>query len=250
LNIKKELDGEIAKIRALLGTAAGNPFIENLQIRINSAATLEALSRLQHLLMELEQNGIVDSADLKNLYMIYNQRMNLLYEKYGYAPEKPRDGAGPGWSIERALFERQGIHLIVDGHNVLFGLPDLFRDFYEDGIPSSQAREKLLGLVDDILKDSPSCASVFFDGTVASERSFSRNVKEIYSGGGDPQVRNRADRAILDYLMVALGGEKQMPVIVVSNDLELQNLVLEKGAKVMPLMQFYAMISEFHAEHP
>jgi len=63
-------------------------------------------------------------------------------------------------------------------------------------------------------------------------------------------VRNRADRAILDYLMVALGGEKQMPVIVVSNDLELQNLVLEKGAKVMPLMQFYAMISEFHAEHP
>ncbi len=247
LTIKKELDGEIEKIRTLLGTANGNAFIENIKIRINSAPTSEALAQIQELLIELEQNDILSSVDLKDLYMVYNRRMELLYERYSSAAEEPSWDADPGWTIKNALHEKQKVHLVVDGHNVIFGLTDLFVDFYEEGIPSARAREKLLELLDGILTDSHSCASVFFDGSVASERSFSQNVKEIYSGGGAAQVRNRADEAILDYLIALAAGGEKIPVIVVSNDMELQKQAREKGAKIMPLMQFSALLFEFYA---
>lgn len=248
LEIKNEIDREITKIRDLLGAPEkSNPFLDNLKIKINSASASQDLSRLQNLLFDLEQIGIIGITDLKDLYGIYNRRMDLLYEKYAVSPEEVKGSSDPGWTIRKALNERQEFHLVVDGHNVLFGLADLFSDYYEDGVPSVKAREKLLQLLEGMLRDSPSRATVFFDGSVASERSFSLNVKEIYSGGGGPQVRNRADQAILDYLTVVVGGKKRGPAIVVSNDLELQKLVREKGAQVMPLMQFDALVSEFYA---
>jgi len=239
-----ELEEEINRIKKILGISEPtNQILLNLQAKINGAASLNELNLIKELLFDLTKFCVVGSHDLSLLYTIYHRRMESLYDKYGYHQMRQEGVTDPGWLVKNMIGSNQDFHLILDGYNILFGLGDLFDEYYENNTPAFKARHRLLEMVDDMLAESSCMASVFFDGERSAERSFSSRVKEVFSGGGDTKVKNRADKAIVDYLDAIGTKENGLPVIVVTNDVELQGLARERGARVMPVPQFSLFLS-------
>lgn len=244
-NLASDLDREIAGLQKLLGDKAPVcPWLAKLEALINQASRQTEFADIRLLLAQLESAGLLDE-NSRTLYGLYQQRLERFYDKYS-----PRAGADsrdiePVGLIKQWLGVKDDFILVVDGYNLLFNLPEFFGlDYKEGDRPGHAARSRLLELLDRLLQGSGCRAEVFFDGEQASQENFSRQVRMHFSGGGSSEVRNRADKAIVDYLSIPLPG-KAIKKIVISDDRELQGLVSKENAMVMHLSQFAAILDEF-----
>jgi hypothetical protein len=97
-----------------------------------------------------------------------------------------------------ACFANKPTLLLLDGHNILFGLPDLFAAEYENDHPGKKARQKLTGIVEKLVSQRPNIAAkICFDGPSAEVMRVRSNLEIHFSGGNG---RDRADELIVSRL--------------------------------------------------
>jgi len=237
-----ELSQEIGRIARLLEeTSPENPLLVKLKGAISRTPSMDELSEVWDLVCRLKEAGAIDEEEKGLLDEVCEERQTQLYDLA--VPETDQGRGRPG--IMRLIGMEHPFHLILDGHNIMLDPQGLAFRLSEGGGAGTEERGRLLQLVDSMLAGSQCQASVFFDGRHATSRSYSSRVKEIFSGGGGAHIKNRADEAIVSYITALnQGAGEPMPIIVVSNDRELQGLARSRGARVMPL-KLFVRLAEF-----
>jgi hypothetical protein len=147
--------------------------------------------------------------------------------------------ASPAGLLRRALDGRDAVILLIDGHNVLFGLQGRYLPPQGAAAYTAATRTKL---VDDIVRlaaPSPACrAWVVFDGPTRTESTPARNVRVTYSGG---EGEHRADAALIDNIrFFRAGGD--FPILLVSNDNDLIREARRLGASTLSAREFGAFL--------
>jgi hypothetical protein len=239
----KELEREIENTREILGdTRELSPFASGLLSRINEAGTLADLEALQGLLNELTDQQALDGRQLRTLYTACHNRLARMYEAFTPKVTRKKHPRGPAWRFRQALRANEAFIWTLDGHNVLFGLDDLFGYDPETGAPGQKARDALVTAMKAFVDEAPKCeVTVFFDSPEHGEHRASKNVKVIFSGG---EGEHRADRAILSYLEYVCREMSAMPRVLVTNDRDLARQARELNTDIMRLEEFAALLQE------
>lgn len=238
-----ELQAEISRLARLLDEQRPEtPVSKRLAALIGQADNQGALARVKALMHELMECGCLSPEEGRTLYQAYHACLGRLFDRFSPAPLPVTPESDPALIVSRGVSGEGRFHWLLDGYNILFGLPEFFAEGFEEGRPTARARQQLLEMVDRHLAGSASLAEVFFDGAERHQENFSPRVRVIYSGGGQSTVRNRADQAILDWI------ESQPPTtdlatIVVTNDRELMSRCQALAVRVMPLLQFAALLA-------
>lgn len=238
-----ELGAEASRIEELLAERGPmTPVTTRLAALIRQADNQGTLARIKRLLHDLEGCGCLTPLESQALYRDYHDGLGRLFDRFAPSPLTATRESDPALAVTRGVAGEGRFLWLLDGYNILFGLPELFAQDFAEGRPTARAREHLLTLVERRLAGSESLAEVFFDGEVSHQENFSPRVRVIYSGGGGTRVRNRADQAIIDWLesqpaLIELGP------IVVTNDRELAARCRALQVRVMPLPQFAALLT-------
>ncbi|NOX25407.1 MAG: hypothetical protein GXP59_04720 [Deltaproteobacteria bacterium] len=235
--VARELAGEIDRIKNLLGEPLPKEWRLNLEAKINQAQNLTEFNKIHKLLAQLAAMDLLNN-EAPRLHKLYHDGLARLYEKYS-----PRSAADGPVQLICAWHGITGpFVLVVDGYNVILGLAEIFSGDYEDGgRPGAAARRHLLQIIDKLLHNSKCLAEVFFDGEEADRENFSHCVRVIFSGGGNRDVANRADTAIIDYLS-SLPVNMDATRIIITDDRDLQTKAHRHQGKIMPLAQFASLI--------
>lgn len=245
-SLAKELGSEIDRLGKLLDLHhEETPLSSAMRIRINEASSREEMAKIRRVIYDIETIKVIRDDELKGLYRHYHNKLERMYDKYAPQTKEDRETDDPAWMLKKAVSSNRELLLILDGHNVLFNLPDIFGKYFEKGIPGQNAREKLVKTLVSCLRDSPNCkAKIFFDGPEHSETARSGNVMEIYSGGGEKSNPDRADLAIIDYLDRCCEKKPGRPKIVVTDDADLGKKAAELGTAIIPVQQFDVLLDE------
>lgn len=203
----KALEGRISKINEVLGINPSEPVrasnnLLSIETAIVQADSLEKLSALRQRLIASEPLGLLNDEELDQAYYLLGQATSIAYA---------RVGVGRGWSVGRedlvdlplyalqaSLSQGDQCVLVVDGHNVLWKVPTLFRTEFEHGQPGAKARKALEKALLGLSKRYPSLnVELWFDSNDPEDRTIAENFRVHFSGGTGA---NRADLQILAYL--------------------------------------------------
>lgn len=242
-----ELTGEIGRIEALLspGPAAESPLEESLRARIE-AAEENALPALRRHFSSLAALGVLTEEARERLKAAFQRRVAAIDALGAAAPAKEGEGgrpAGPGPSPEAlllggALEGRLPLILLLDGHNVLFGLPARYSPPRGQSRTDAEKRECVARDVARLLAPNPAVrAWIVFDGKTQSDRRAAPNVRVSYSGG---EGEHRADKALLDNIRFFQTADPETALLLVSNDRDLCARARRLGAKTMGVLELGA----------
>ena len=235
-----DLDAEIRSLKALLGQDdAVTPLEAALAARIHSAADneLPALRELPNLMASL---NVLDDAALARLRQAFQRR--LAAAQSACVPPDPcteakKDAAG---LLGRALAGHLPAILLLDGHNVLFGLPARYNPPRGGSLSDAEKRKKLTEDVVRLVAPNPAVrAWVVFDGPTRNDAQAAANVRVTYSGG---EGEHRADGVILDNLRFFKSTSPETAVLLVSNDGELCGAARRLGAQCVAVLDFGAFL--------
>lgn len=202
--LQQELQRKLHTLEQQLGlsTAPASPRnanLERLRDTIAQAHTLEQLSDIRQALTQAEPLGLLDPDERTQAFGWLADAASRCYAREGICRVATQDRDGlrhlPLHAMQATLGLGHPATLVVDGHNVLFTLPTLFRAYFEGGVPGSQARQALEQRLARLAQRHPRLQiQLWFDGEVASDRTISANLRVAFSGGSG---RNRADQQIL-----------------------------------------------------
>lgn len=251
LPLSTRLGEEIEEITRRLGTGPGenkaSPLGE-LAARLNEAESGEALAHLHDLVASLEEARALTASQARELYQVHERVMTRLYEAHPESRPVAEDQS-PSWVLRCALDGMpapggQGLLVLLDGHNLLYGLPHLFGPHYDpDGHPRRRAREALVESLRGLVRER--CLAefrVFLDSAERSEVDHGPHLKEIFSGGGEGD--QRADQAMLRYLEFHRLEFPDTPSLLVTDDRELTARARELGARSLRLQHFATLLGE------
>lgn len=211
-----DLAAEIRSLTHLLDPdAAATPLEEALLTRIHAAQEND-LPRLRDMPDLFASLRVLDDAALARLRHAFQKRLAAV--QAAGVPLDPRmeDRQNAVTQLGRALAGQAPAILLVDGHNVLFGLPTRYAPTRGTSLPEAEKRKRLTDDIVRITGPSPSVrAWVVFDGPTRNDAQASPNVRVTYSGG---EGEHRADGVILDNLRFFKASSPDIPVILVSND--------------------------------
>jgi predicted RNA-binding protein with PIN domain len=204
--------------RAALSTAAGAkdnsalqdpiPAIAALHQAIAAAPTLDALATLRHQLQAAEPLGLMTPQALADIHARMHDAASRLYDRASLHGRGTLEGAPgaddksttaeadlslfPLQALQRTLAQGGGATLVVDGHNVLYQLPGLFRPVMHD---HSLARRTLADRLLALAGRHPTLRiELWFDGPGQDTQTLNDQVRLHFSGGTGS---DRADRAIV-----------------------------------------------------
>jgi len=141
--------------------------------------------------------------------------------------------------LKHALSGKSAAVLLIDGHNVLFGLQGRYMPPQGAAVPTAAARDRLVQDIVRLTGDRPTCrAWIVFDGPSRSESTAASNVRVTYSGG---EGEHRADTALLDNVRF-FKGTSGIPVILVSNDMSLCTETRRLGASTLSAADLAAFL--------
>jgi hypothetical protein len=121
-------------------------------------------------------------------------------------------------------------HLLIDGHNVLFGCSPLFGHYKAPEFPGSAHRQQLIEAGLALSQSFPHLhIQLWFDGLAYAESHPTDRFRVLYSGG---EGRGRADREIISSLarLKAAGGQ---PRGLVTADKALSRKARKLGALIL-----------------
>ncbi len=219
---------------------------ERLQAAVETRLAIEAsawltparaeLQTMRTAVEQLTSLGAFDAETMARLGATLAQRLREAYANL-LPPASAVDthDASPAGLLRRALDGRDAVILLIDGHNVLFGLQGRYLPPQGAAAYTAATRTKL---VDDIVRlaaPSPACrAWVVFDGPTRTESTPARNVRVTYSGG---EGEHRADAALIDNIrFFRAGGD--FPILLVSNDNDLIREARRLGASTLSAREF------------
>jgi hypothetical protein len=239
--LRVELDMEIARLRQLLQIdEPPSECVQSLKSKIAEAASLDDLVEFKHQLDQLDEWKILPIADLRALHVYLEERTMLQHDKVVLTvTTEPLPPRSPVHRIRKAIADNSNILWFLDGHNVLFGLPDLFGTLDDNGNHTEDSRKKLSDFLVQLVVNAPNCRiELFFDSPQHRVIQTSPNVSVIYSGGeGD----HKADNAICDALERHCAESQNRDFVLTTDDKELQKRAGRLCAEIMNTHQFYIL---------
>lgn len=236
----KALEKRISQINEALGINPSEPVrasnnLLSIETAIGQADSLEKLSALRQRLIASEPLGLLNDEELDQAYYLLGQATSIAYA---------RVGVGRGWSVGRedlvdlplyalqaSLSHGDQCVLAVDGHNVLWKVPTLFRAEFEHGQPGAKARKALEKALLGLSKRYKSLSvELWFDSNDAEDRTIAENFRVHFSGG---RGANRADLQILAYLShMEISGGGQIRAVATA-DMDIATSAQASGAFVI-----------------
>jgi len=231
------IDLEIENVDRLLGRKerpALSSIATELSREINLSTSLEMLSEIRSRVIKAKDTNALPSTESKSLFDLIHQKTDQFYcaasIERGLSGDIESLAALPKNHFMALMLDRLNCRLIVDGHNLLFRLKDLFHKFYEKDAPKAIARaelaKRLLTMIDEFQSVR---VDAWFDGPELTNETLHENLRVHFSGGsGD----NRADDSIVSFLR-ALKPEDLFVTFVVTDDRGLRERCTAVGAKVL-----------------
>ncbi len=236
----QDIERHIAQIEATLGQAcalaahAVRPPHE-LVSRLQQARTLDDIADLRTALQASATLGLLGSGEMQSAYQVIDEATSRLYLQAcagrAWQADTRQLRALPLRALQAQLAGQQDCAILVDGHNVLYGLPEVFGAHYENGHPGSRARQHLISRLEALSQRHPMLAvDLWFDGEAATDETLGRNFRVRYSGG---KGANRADAQIVAHLHYLAGATPNPVRAVVTADRELAMAAEGCGALVI-----------------
>lgn len=201
------LEARIQQIDGVLGEGTGSPptqspALARFELALAEAGSLDEVAALRQRLIASEPLGLLNDGELDEAFRLLGSASSRMYA---------RAGVGRGWTVGRddlsglplyamqaTLAQGRPATLVVDGHNVLWKVPTLFRPHYEQDQPGGRARRALQDALQVLAGRHPNLTiHLWFDGAVMEDRVLAPNLRVHFSGGVGA---NRADRQMLAYL--------------------------------------------------
>lgn len=240
----KRIEERVAGLRARLGCPAvadSDGLADSLERQIASAPTFARLAQARETLNSLASLDLMTEETQRRLHESIRCSASRLYAQtsmqHRWHPE-PSAGAEfagltgvPLYALQAWLSSGKACTLVIDGHNVIFGLHDLFQDGEEPGAPGIRARMRLEQMLIGLGQKYPSLTiHLWFDGASLTDRTASENLRIHFSGGQGP---DRADDRIAAYVRYLRETTPARTRAVVTADRDLAGRVQEDGAMVM-----------------
>ncbi len=233
-----EVEAEIGRLERLLGVAARAPeVVSRLLAGVNAAGTWEEVRTLSQVVDQMSEAGLLGGPEARTVY-------NAVQRKFSLLQERTRSFEGDnGWSLRDTLFRNKPALLLLDGHNILFSLQDVFGADYENGYPGPLARQRLTRIVERLVQNRSNLrVRLCFDGPDARSVQVSSNVSVEYSGGTG---RDRADEMIVSRLLFKDLQTLDQKVFVVTDDRRIRHAILQSGAKFVRTDLFAVLLADF-----
>ena len=236
--VERELAAETARLRQTLDVASEEDPIERALIDRIHAAHDNALPELRTLPDKLAAAGLLPNDALSRVRSAFQKRLSAI-ESIGVPPDPETEEKKKSISIlGRALAGQMPVILMVDGHNVLFGLPTRYNPPRGGSISETGKRNRLVSDIARVMAPNPaSRAWVVFDGATRSDSQAAPNVRVTYSGGTG---EHRADGVLLDNIRFFKRADPGMTVLLVSNDTDLCKTAVRLGAQTIPVLELGA----------
>lgn len=238
-NARQEIEAEIDRIRGVL--ESGRPEAElarKFLAQINASGDRSELRGFSQLVQDLARLNLLGAPDRRKLYDGLQRKFSLLDER-----DKVTDGrtGDSGWSLRNAIYRNFDTIIMFDGHNILFGLEDIFAPDYEEGVPKQRARQRLVRMVQCLVESRPKVnALICFDGPSGSLQNVAPNLRVEFSGGNG---EHRADQLIIANLQGKTAPNRK--VFVVSDDLAVQREATKNQAIPVPIDLWAVLLADF-----
>ena len=238
--VEAELVAEIRSLKKLLSPdAAATPLEEALAARIHAAQDND-LPRLRDLPDLIATLNILDDAALTRLRQTFQKRLAAAQAVGTPLDPHTEERQNAASLLGRALAGKIPAILLVDGHNVLFGLPARYNPPRGGALSDAEKRKKLTDDVVRLTAPNPAVrAWIVFDGPTRSDTQAAANVRVTYSGGTG---EHRADGVILDNLRFFKSTSPDTAVLLVSNDGDLCLAARRLGAQDVAVLDFGAFL--------
>lgn len=241
-SIAAALEREIGHLGRQIGLT-GDPATSTgsaILARINAALSLDELSAVRRFIQQAATYELLRREELHRLYRATNDKAGQLYDTIQLPGEdRPVPPATTYFHPLHAVAQGQPFTLLIDGHNVLFLLEDLFGRWFEKGIPGRKARVEFANSLLPIFDKPGADVMLFFDGNDPTEQSLSDHVRVFYSGGtGD----HRADNAILEHIAFSLQSSASTPICLVTKDGDFARQAGAKGVTIMDPEEFATLL--------
>ena len=239
VRMEAELSREIERLGALLNRGEGRVALEMLLAARMATAAPDELQNMHGLLQQLSALGVCEMQASVRLSGALENRLRVARAIALPANDVDEDDDTPTGILRRALGGKTPAILLIDGHNVLFGLQGRYFAPQGAAVPTSVSRTRLVDDVVRLTADRPTCrAWIVFDGPTHSESTPSANVRVAYSGG---EGEHRADAALLDNIRFFRAGD-EISVLLVTNDNDLSASARRLGALTLSALDFCAFL--------
>lgn len=164
-----------------------------------------------------------------------------LYDEYRYTGSSAApQTVAPLSQLHKVFIRDEPIRLLIDGHNVLFRLDDIFGRTFKNGAPGASARNELIERVARLCANKNNVeVHLHFDGPNGKVRTVSEQVRVTYSGG---EGEHRADKAILQDLRFHRGAGSAIPCYLVTDDRGLSGEAEQDGVIVVRADEFAVLL--------
>lgn len=236
----KALDTRIGQIDLALGedqdgVSRKRLGLAGLETAFARADSLDSVSALRKILLSLESLEILGDKELEHAYALLSTASSKVYAQAGASRDwsvgKEHLSGLPLYAMQACLSRAEACTLVVDGHNVLWKTPSLFRAHFERGLPGQLARRALEEALLNLAARYPTLTiHLWFDSDVMEDHSLAENLRVHFSGGNGT---NRADRQMVSYLSHMSVQSRHVVRTAVTADAEVANTAIDLGAMVM-----------------
>lgn len=240
----KAVDGaivkEVERLKALIEPdAAATPLEQAVATRVNSADENE-LPQLRGVPDLLRSLAVIDDVALGRLKRAFQKRLAAV-QALGVPPDKEAEEQKEHVSLlGQALAGGAPAVLLIDGHNMLFGLPTRYAPERGKALNDAAKRDRLIADIVRITAPNPAVrAWIVFDGPTRSDTQAAPNVRVTYSGG---KGEHRADGVIIDNLRFFKTSAPETCVLIVSNDKQLRETAQRLGACNVEVLELGAFL--------
>lgn len=222
--------------------------VVHLKAKINQAESERVLDDLEAFINRLDGFSLLSAGEIEDLYETCQTKRGQILATADMESQlqKISESTNPAWVLRRSLQYNQPFWLLVDGHNLLYKLSDVFSPYYDAGRPQRAARDRLVELIGKGFRESTKCmATIYFDGPVANEEHPLPNVSVHYSGGTG---KHRADKVILADVRSSRKDSKQRCCVVTEEWHDFgEELVALKVMQMHP-EQFFSLLRQWNAQ--
>jgi hypothetical protein len=244
---ERALASETARLGSLLNRPSGPSPLESALAARFAAATANELPGLRELVMRLLALGALDGGSSARLVDGIHRRQAIMAATAGESADAQRfaraeTAEGDASPLERlrcSLSGRGPAILLIDGHNVLFGLQGRYQPPQGGLSIHAGTRDRLVFDVVRLVGGHPTCrAWIVFDGPTRSESTPAPNVRVLYSGG---EGEHRADGLLIDTIRFFRASD-EIPIVLVSNDNALGQEARRLGAGTLSALAFGGLL--------
>ena len=240
-SLAEDIDRETAHLRDRLGrNTEASEFCENFMAKIGQASSPDDVTQYKRILESLKDAGVLERSDARRLFEYCDSRMDLAYDKYVPDVKDAEPVMNPFRRLKESIIHNREMIWFLDGHNILFGLPELFGTLDAAGKPTEESRYKLSESLVSLVAAADRCqVRLYYDGPEHSEYSPSGSVKVIYSGG---EGAHRADDAICSDMEWLCEKASNIPFFITTDDRDLRSQASSLTANPLYVEDLYILL--------